>query len=80
MSNENNNFEAATLQFVIVDADANKFVEIREDHCSQEVAKVLALSNQTLISKYENFDSDIDDRVYALFTFYRRTSKRPIDK
>ena len=36
MSNENNNFEAATLQFVIVDADANKFVEIREDHCSQE--------------------------------------------
>lgn len=71
MSCTKNNFDVATWQSVVVNADANKFVEIREDHCSQEeVAKVLALSNQTLISKYENFDSDIDDRVYALFLLF----------
>lgn len=71
MSCTKNNFDVATWQSVVVNADANKFIEIREDFGSQElVADILGLSNQSLISKYENFESDIDDRVYTLFLLF----------
>lgn len=63
-----NGFTVVAWRKTVVASDAVNFVNLRGKYGVQnDVVDILELSSQQLISKYESFESGIDNRTYSLF-------------